>query len=1056
MRILLNRGATRQPLPGQAAPLGLSPVLGTPTLPVARTLAAVPLKRVALMMAGSGFAGLAYQIIWTQQLGAWLGHEIVSVLAVVAAFFGGLALGAWALGRRVARSRNPARWYAACEATIGLYGLVLSGLLPAAGAALAGWIGAEPTALWHWTVAFAGPGLLLLPATMAMGAALPAADALLQRAAAGPLSADGFCPASSQPAPARTLALLYAANTGGGVVGVLAAAFVLVPAWGLARSAWLCAAINLACAAWVLARWAAPAATRTGPPLATPASVPAALAAPALMPKPARQVAAEQRQLLRLAGATGLLGIGYEVVVVRVLSQVAEDTVYTFALLLAVYLVGAAVGAALHHAGYPALLRRSAMGRVKGAVVVGTGGAMAARVDADAGAGRHAGRHAGHDVNLFTLRALLVALALACLVGTLALSQADALMAALLAAGDGRAAHALAAEALLALAAFGLPTLVMGALFSHLATVASAGGLALGPVLASNTLGAALAPLLFGVLAVPKLGPKAALLLIVVGYLLCCLPGGRRLKNGARFGRPPWQRGLPRRLMVPLLVVGGATVAGTAWVALHLPPLMFVTVPEGGHLHSYHEGLRAAVSVVADDAGVLRLRIDNRAQEGSSASLLSDARQAWLPLLLHPAPQRVLLLGLGTGTTARAAAQDPRLQVQAVELLPEVVQAAAAFAPAYAQAAGLPGPPPTGVVAQPTAALSGPAPLITVADARRFVRTSAQHYDVVVADLFHPARSGAGALYTVEHFAAIRSRLAPGGLFCQWLPLHQLDLATLQSITRSYLAVYPGAVALLATNSLDTPVLGLLSRPDAPQWWWPDLARRLDTATTAPAMARRLAQWQLSDPWAVAGSLVAGPLTLSRWAGRAPLNTDDHPVVAHRAPWATYAPEATPRQRLQSLLALWQPGLADLPAQVLADVPADLPAPAGGDAVKLQNATAPGRLLAYWQARNRFIEAGMAVRPSADASAMLAQVQAPLLAIVQASPEFRPAYDPLLAMAQALASQDPPRAMALLGALAQANPGRPEAARLLQGLVGQAPPTAAPQSALSASAQAVR
>ena len=60
----------------------------------------------------SGFAGLALQIVWTQQASVWLGHESSAVLAVIAAFFGGLAFGSWTLGRRIEASRRPARWYA--------------------------------------------------------------------------------------------------------------------------------------------------------------------------------------------------------------------------------------------------------------------------------------------------------------------------------------------------------------------------------------------------------------------------------------------------------------------------------------------------------------------------------------------------------------------------------------------------------------------------------------------------------------------------------------------------------------------------------------------------------------------------------------------------------------------------------------------------------------------------------------------------------------------------------------------------------------------------------
>src|SRR5262245_10958030 len=75
----------------------------------------------SLLMAASGFAGLGYQIVWTQQASLWLGHESAAVLAVVAAFFGGLAVGALGLGSRVEKSSQPARWYAGSELVIALW-----------------------------------------------------------------------------------------------------------------------------------------------------------------------------------------------------------------------------------------------------------------------------------------------------------------------------------------------------------------------------------------------------------------------------------------------------------------------------------------------------------------------------------------------------------------------------------------------------------------------------------------------------------------------------------------------------------------------------------------------------------------------------------------------------------------------------------------------------------------------------------------------------------------------------------------------------------------------
>ena len=841
-------------------------------------------------MAASGFAALGYQIVWTQQLAAALGHEAAAVLAVVAAFFGGLAVGALALGRRIEGSGRPALWYAACEATIALWSLLVAVFM----APFNGWLlaatGVEPTAAWQWTVAFGGSFLMLLPATAAMGATLPA----MQRMLADSRGTGG------------SIGALYAANTFGALLGVLAAAFWLVPAIGLTLTASVCVAMNLFCASAALVFMTDANGVRST------ASLP-------------RHIPADGR-VLPLLAATGLIGIGYEVVVVRVLSQVSENTVYTFAMLLAVYLVGTAIGAAVYQ-------RRS--------------GVLAA------------------DPIVWHDR-LLAALAVACLLGSASLWGAAAVKTWLLQALGAGMPAALAAEAALAVAAFGLPTIVMGALFSHLARRALDAGVGLGPALAANTLGAAAAPLLFGVVLGPTFGAKFALLGLGVGYLV--------LTTRRAWSRP------------------GAWSAATAAAALALwaPPLVFVDVPEGGSIVSYTEGPMAAVSVVEDAHGVSRLRIDNRQQEGSSASWFADARQALLPLLLHPAPRRALFLGLGTGVTASAAAIEPGLEVDAVELLPEVIDASRYF----------------------RSASGGPVRntrLHTIAaDARRFVRAGTESYDVIVSDNFHPARNGSGALYTVEHFRAVQSRLAAGGIFCQWLPLHQLDRRTLRSIVQAFIAVYPHGWAMLATNSLETPVLGLVARHGAGRIDVERLQERIALYRLTDSIERgtdaapegELDSLGLADAYAVLGSFVAGPRALVSLAGDAPINTDDHPVVAYLAPRITYVPDSLPRDRLVDLLH----ELSIAPDELLENAP---------------DPAWPRRLAAYWQARDRFIEIGRDVQPSADVQRMLAQVRDPLLSVLRTSPEFRPAYGPLLSMARALARIDGPAAASLLDELAR-------------------------------------
>lgn len=873
-----------------------------------------------LLMVASGFAGLGYQIVWTQQCALWLGHESASVLAVVATFFGGIALGALWLGPRIERSDRPVRWYAACELAIAAWALMLmAGMSPASDWLLQR-IGAQPHPLWQWGWAFSGTFVLLLPATVAMGATMPAMAQVmsgLQRGH-GPHGAHG-----------RSIAAYYAANTLGAVLGVLGAAFWLVPHCGLMHTAAVCVGLNLACAlASVLLLPNQRPQTEDTMPASHPAVTPRA------------------RALLWRLAFTGLLGIGYEVLVVRVLSQVAEDTVYTFAMLLAVYLVGTALGAA----AYERWRHRAITSALSPAP--------------------HAGADATPDAIDVGDR-LMAWLAVACLMGTCSLWAAEGLQAWLRAAWGGGMVAAVVAEGAMALAAFGLPTFFMGALFSHLCAQVHRQGVGFGRALGVNTLGAAAAAPLLGVGLAPLLGPKQTLVLIAAAYL--GLVARRAWRN-------TW-------VWVPAIVALGMAVLA--------PPLAFVDVPEGGRIVAYRDGIMAAVSVVEDGEGVARLRINNRQQEGSSSTLLVDGRQALLPVLLHPAPQQALFLGLGTGMTSATAAEDPSLQVDTVELLPEVIEASQHFWRVFDR--------------------DGPNPRqhIMAADARRYVRASDRLYDVIVSDNFQPARSGSGALYTVEHFRAVKARLATDGLFCQWLPLHQLDIATLRSIVQSFMQAYPKGMAILASNSLETPVVGLLGRPDSAVDGGRFDPQRLRQRLSAHAFPRSPAAFGITDEFALLGNVIAGPEALKRFAADAPANTDDLPVVAYAAPRITYAPDTAPRERLVVLMQ----SVSVTPAEVLS-----------AQAVPAWGA----RMAAYWAARKRFIEVGQGVRPSGDVREMLAQVREPLLSVLRLSPDFRPAYEPLVGMAAALAQVDVGAAHALLAELNRIQPDWPEAGQILQ------------------------
>ncbi|WP_084293052.1 spermidine synthase [Bradyrhizobium sp. WSM3983] len=825
------------------------------------------------IMAASGFAGLGYEIVWTRQFALALGTEMMAVLGAVSGFFAGLALGAFLLDGPIRRASSPWRVYAALEAIIGVWGILCIWLLPVAGRILAPLIGAEPALPVLWGASFALPTLILAPATIAMGGTLTA----IERIVSGARSNE------------RVSAGVYGANTAGAVAGALVSAFVILPAIGLAGTQIVLAAVNAACAlaAWLLD------------------------AGPTVNRESARSGAVPTRLAVTLF-ATGLLGIAFEMLVVRLAVQVLQDTIYTFAGLLAAYLLGVALGGL-------------------------------------------AWQRAGSRTSDTSLGWLLAGVALSIL-ATAALAPAITGIA------EAAADQGLASEIAVALALFLVPSALMGATFGLLLQRGHDRRGTLGYAVGINAAGACVAPLLTAQILIPWLGTWLAIVVVALAYLVL----------------------LPLRRAT---IVWGAAPALAAAVLLLRPMPSMIRIPAGGSLLAVREGPMATASVVDDASGAKYLEVNGRFRMGGTSSMRSDYRQALLPLLLHPAPRQALFLGLGTGATLVGGTKLPSVSVHGVELSQEVVD----LMPRFVDPQDL----------QRTR--------ITVADARRYIVADTALHDVIIADLFHPALDGSGALYTREHFEAIRRRLAPQGIFCQWLPLYQLDAPSLHAIIRSFLSVYPEGSAWLNHYSVRTPMLALIGPRDAGSLDLAALRTRLDT----PAVAAAIRPLGFESALDLLGQYLAGPRALSHFSGAGPMNTDDFPFVTFDAERNVRALSAPP----------WSL-LLDTIRSIRTDPEELLEASRSGDF--------PRRLASYWAARNRFIEAGAALRGEPRGRALIDAAAPELIETLRLSPEFDPAYRPLLGMAQALAASDRPAARRLLKAITSAAPGREEAGQMLK------------------------
>ena len=832
-------------------------------------------RAMPVLIAASGLAGLGYEIVWTRQLSLALGTEMMAVLGAIAGFFAGLALGAFVLDSHIRRATKPHQVYAALEIIIGLWGVCAIWLLPASARALAPLLGTAPSPVLLWSASFLLPTLVLLPATVAMGGTLTALERMMSAAQdAGAVSAG-----------------VYGANTAGAVAGTLLSTFVLIPTLGFATTLLCLAAVNAVCAL---------AALYLGRRLAIEPRAGAVRGHAGIGPR-----------LTITLFATGLLGIGIEVLVVRLAAQTMQDTVYSFACLLSAYLLGTAAGGLIWQRLGPRM-RSGKTALLAGTAFAGLGTAL------------------------------------------LALSLIDL--------ADRVADQGIPGELGIALLLFLLPAMAMGALFGQLMQEVRDISGSVGWAVGINSLGAAIAPLLAAQLLIPTLGTWRALVLAATGYLLLLQPSRAALR---------WAAG-PALLGALLL----------AW-----PAPSPVKVPHGGKLLALREGPMATASVVDDASGARYLEVNGHFRMGGTSSVRSDYRQAMLPLLLHPAPRTALFLGVGTGATVLGGAQLPGLDVRAVELSSEVV----ALLPWFDDGA-----------------TKQPMPPITVADARRFIVADGGRYDVIVADLFHPALDGSGALYTTEHFDAVKQRLAADGVFCQWLPLYQLDAPSLRAIIRSFLAIFPDGSAWLNHYSVRTPMLALIGSR-VPQMLDPG---RLAARFSDPQLRPVLQPLGFDRPIDLLGQYIADAGALARFAGPGPRNTDDFPFVTFDARSNVRALSAPPWQLLLTVIGQTTTDPAGLMPQ------ADRPA-------------WDQRLNAYGQARNRFLQAGAALTGDPRGAALIAAAAPGLLDSVRLSAEFEPAYAPLMSMARALLASDRRGAERLLRAIDAAAPSRREAHDLL-------------------------
>jgi spermidine synthase len=654
-----------------------------------QTRSILPFAILLILFSASGMCALIYEVVWYQLLQLAIGSTSVSLGILLATFMGGLCIGSlWF--PRLRFTQHPLKVYAVLELGIAACAVLVELSLPSLNRLyIAGAEHGMPGMLWRGVLA----ALCMLPATILMGASLPS----IVRWARS-VSWWGY---------------LYTGNTAGAVIGCLLAGFYLLRIYNMATATYFAAAINIliGCVSWLLAS------TLSGSAEETPE-------------EPAETVASADWPVYLAIGLSGATALGAEVVWTRLLSMLLLGTVYVFSIILAVFLVGLAIGSGAGSWLIKRVRPQLTLGWCQ--ILLLFGFAWTAYMIVDV-------LPFWKDNSLTTLDPW----------------------------------HMYYLDLKRVLLAILPPTLFWGASFplacAAVARTKGDSGRTAGAVYAANTLGGIVGALAVSLLLIPGIGSQQSQRVLVVASAI----GGLVV-------------------LFPILRRSGMGIAGMV-AALGVACLLAWSVdPVPGDLIAYGrrmaensgqskmlyvgEGINSSVAITEWPNNTVYVNVNGHVEATTEIYDMKLQRMVGhLPGLLHPNAKSVLGIGFGAGVSAGTFTRYPSIQkITICEIEPLIPPASTRFFGDADYRVAL-----------------NPRTHIVFDDARHYLLTTTDKFDIIASDPLDVFIKGTAALYSKEYFESIKSHLNPGGMFTLYVPLYETDEPTIKSELATFFEAFP-------------------------------------------------------------------------------------------------------------------------------------------------------------------------------------------------------------------------------------------------------------------------